>query len=147
LDAEQAEALSALERSLTENEARIQAAYDLYLQIQTDLARYDAAFVSQQIAATRDGFGGSGGTVFLGSIAPDGGEAGLSQAFIVNGSVDSGIYSLPITLTYQNPDGSSGQTNLRASVVVIVPPNLQRDLQERSRRSQQWGSRFSSAWS
>lgn len=72
---------------------------------------------------------GSGGTVFLGSIAPDGEAVTIEQAFIVDGTVESGIYSLPVTLTYQNPDGSDGQTNLRASVVVVVPPNLQRDLQ------------------
>jgi hypothetical protein len=65
---ENEEGLGNLERSLVENEARIQAAYDLYLQIQTDLARYDPTFVSQQIAATRVGFGGAGGTVFGGNM-------------------------------------------------------------------------------
>src|SRR5689334_2108137 len=35
----------------------------------------------------------------------------LSQKFIVNGSVDSGIYALPITLRYQRSDASFSQDN------------------------------------
>lgn len=48
----------------------------------------------------------------------------LTQKFIVNGSVDSGIYALPITLRYQRSDASFSQDNLRASLAVIVPPQI-----------------------
>ncbi len=48
----------------------------------------------------------------------------LTQRFIVSGSVDSGIYSLPITLRYQRSDTSTSQDNLRASLAVIVPPQI-----------------------
>lgn len=66
---------------------------------------------------------GSGGTLFLGDLGADG-ETSFEQPFIVSGSTVSGIYSLPITLRYQAPDGSAIQNNLRASVVVIAPPTL-----------------------
>ena len=67
---------------------------------------------------------GAGGTMFIGTIAADREITTLTQDFIVNGGVDSGIYSLPITLRYRKPDGTAGQDNLRASVVVVVPPRL-----------------------
>lgn len=67
---------------------------------------------------------GAGGTMFIGTIAADREIIQLTQDFIVNGGVDSGIYSLPITLRYRKPDGTAGQDNLRASVVVLVPPRL-----------------------
>jgi hypothetical protein len=70
---------------------------------------------------------GSGGTMFIGDVASQA-ETTFAQSFIVSGSATSGIYSLPITLRYQKPDGSSTQDNLRASIVVIVPPTLRVDL-------------------
>lgn len=71
---------------------------------------------------------GSGGTLFVGNIAA--GESGktITQDFIVNGGVKSGIYALPITLRYQKPDGTTAQDNLRASLVVVVLPALQATL-------------------
>lgn len=72
---------------------------------------------------------GAGGTIYVGMIGPNGGEVTLEQEFIVNGTTDSGIYSLPITLRYLKPDGSSAQENLRASVVVVAPARLQIDWQ------------------
>lgn len=67
---------------------------------------------------------GSGGAVFAGAIEADGGTFALQQQFIVNGSVESGIYTLPIAVRYQKSDGSSATDNLRASLVVVVPPKL-----------------------
>jgi hypothetical protein len=72
---------------------------------------------------------GAGGTIYIGTITAAGGEYSLEQEFIVNGTTDSGIYSLPITLRYLKPDGSSAQENLRASVVVVAPARLQIDWQ------------------
>jgi len=67
---------------------------------------------------------GAGGTLFVGTVEADGGTIAVSQDFIVNGVVTSGIYSLPITLRYTKPDGSTAQDSLRASVVVVAPPKL-----------------------
>ena len=72
---------------------------------------------------------GGGGTIYVGDIGADGDSVTLEQDFIVNGTVQSGIYSLPITLRYQKPDGTSAQDNLRASVVVVSPPRVQLNLQ------------------
>lgn len=56
---------------------------------------------------------------------PAGDEAvTVRQKFIVNGSVDSGVYPLPVTLRYQRSDGSFSQDNLRVSIPVIVPPQI-----------------------
>ncbi len=68
---------------------------------------------------------GTGGTLFVGTVAANGGAASITQEFIVSGSVSSGVYSLPITLRYLRPDGEDVQENLRASLVVVVPPTLQ----------------------
>jgi hypothetical protein len=71
---------------------------------------------------------GTGGTQFIGDV--DAGDTTtFEQMFIVNGTTTSGIYSLPITLRYQKPDGTSVQDNLRATVVVIKLPPLQVNLQ------------------
>jgi hypothetical protein len=72
---------------------------------------------------------GAGGTIYVGTLAADREIFTLEQEFIVNGSVNSGIYSLPITLRYKKPDGSAGQDSLRASVVVLAPPRLRIELQ------------------
>ncbi|WP_119070091.1 COG1361 S-layer family protein [Aggregatilinea lenta] len=72
---------------------------------------------------------GGGGTIFVGDVGADGESVALNQDFIVNGTVNSGIYSLPITLRYQKPDGTSAQDDLRASVVVVAPPRVQLNLQ------------------
>jgi hypothetical protein len=67
---------------------------------------------------------GSGGTVSAGTITSGEASVTLTQDFIVNASVDSGVYSLPITLRYTKPDGSSAQDKLGASLLVIVPPQI-----------------------
>lgn len=66
---------------------------------------------------------GTGGTIFVGDI-PAGETATFTQEFIVNGTVNTGIYSLPITLRYQTESGKASQDNLRASVVVVEPPDM-----------------------
>src|SRR5690606_11322709 len=71
---------------------------------------------------------GSGGTLFIGDIGADGSYE-FTQDFIVNGTTNSGIYSLPITLRYKKADGATVQDNLRASVVVVKPPTLRINLQ------------------
>jgi hypothetical protein len=65
----------------------------------------------------------AGGTVYIGEMA-GGEEIVLSQNFVVNGTVTSGIYNLPITLRYTKPDGTPASETLRASIVVIVPPRI-----------------------
>ncbi|MFN8451984.1 MAG: hypothetical protein U0521_26175 [Anaerolineae bacterium] len=70
---------------------------------------------------------GAGDTLYVGNLA-SGGSISLEQAFIVNSSVTSGIYSLPITVRYQKSDGSTAQQNLRASVIVIAPLRVQTSL-------------------
>lgn len=68
---------------------------------------------------------GSVGTLNIGDVPAEKDKViTLSQKFIVSGSVDSGIYALPITLRYQRSDGSFSQDNLRASLAVIVPPQI-----------------------
>jgi len=67
---------------------------------------------------------GSGNTIFIGTIAA-GGALDVEQAFIVNGTVRSGIYNLPITVRYRTAAGTTAQENLQASVVVVAPPRLQ----------------------
>lgn len=72
---------------------------------------------------------GAGGTIFIGTLVAQGGTTTLTQDFIVNGTVDSGIYNLPVTIRYLDSDGNNDQENLRASVVVVKPPTLQFSLQ------------------
>ncbi|HEX3051855.1 MAG TPA: hypothetical protein VHP83_14445 [Aggregatilineaceae bacterium] len=72
---------------------------------------------------------GAGGTLYVGEVEADDGEVTLTQDFIVNGSTTSGIYSLPITLRYQKPDGTEAKEEFKASVVVIAPPRLSFSLQ------------------
>ncbi|MCU0495742.1 MAG: IPT/TIG domain-containing protein [Anaerolineae bacterium] len=71
---------------------------------------------------------GTGGTIFIGDVQADT-DTTFEQQFMVNGSTNTGIYSLPITLRYQTEDGRQIQDNLRASVVVIKPPALRFTLQ------------------
>ncbi|MBI5927770.1 MAG: hypothetical protein HY862_00560 [Chloroflexi bacterium] len=72
---------------------------------------------------------GSGGTQYIGTIEANGANKAISQAFIVNGTTTSGVYSLPVTVRYKKPDGTVGQDNLRAIVVVVAPPRLNITLQ------------------
>ena len=72
---------------------------------------------------------GAGGSIYVGDVEANGGKASLKQTFIVDGSVRSGIYSLPITLRYTKADGTSAQESLAASMVVVAPPRLQITLQ------------------
>ncbi|MBZ0275672.1 MAG: hypothetical protein K8I60_05990, partial [Anaerolineae bacterium] len=71
----------------------------------------------------------SAGTLFVGTVAADGGSTTIEQSFITGGSLDSGIYNLPVTLRYQQPDGTAAEDKLTISLVVIVPPKLQIDTQ------------------
>jgi hypothetical protein len=68
---------------------------------------------------------GTGGTQFIGTIPKDGQEISLTHDFVVNGTLASGIYSLPITLNYLRDDGTAGSDVLRASIVVVAPPQFQ----------------------
>ncbi|MCQ3930009.1 MAG: hypothetical protein DPW16_06085 [Chloroflexi bacterium] len=72
---------------------------------------------------------GSGGTQYIGTIEANGEGKAISQDFIVNGTTTSGVYSLPVTVRYKKPDGTTAQDNLRAIVVVVAPPNLNITLQ------------------
>ncbi len=72
---------------------------------------------------------GSGGTQYIGTVEANGESKAISQEFIVNGTTTSGVYSLPVTVRYKKPDGTTAQDNLRAIVVVVAPPNLNITLQ------------------
>lgn len=65
----------------------------------------------------------TGGRIFIGSVDSFA-EVTLAQEFIVGGSVTTGVYTLPITIEYTQPSGSSVQETINASLVVIVPPRL-----------------------
>jgi hypothetical protein len=67
---------------------------------------------------------GTGGTVFVGDLAADGGNIEISQAFIVDGGVKSGVYGLPLTLRYVDAAGEVKTRALSASLIVLVPPQL-----------------------
>ena len=67
---------------------------------------------------------GSGGTQFLDEIPANGGTLEIEQSFIASGTVESGIYSLPISLRYLKPDGGTAIDTLNASLVVVRPPLL-----------------------
>jgi len=68
---------------------------------------------------------GAGGTLYVGTIDADGGQAEIEQDFLVNGTVNSGLYNLPVTLRYLKPDGSAGQDVVQAAMMVVAPPRLQ----------------------
>jgi hypothetical protein len=70
----------------------------------------------------------TGGTVLIGAV-PVNGMTTITQDFIVNAKVTSGVYGLPVTLRYKLLDGSTVQSNLRVSLVVVLPPQLQVTLQ------------------
>lgn len=72
---------------------------------------------------------GTGGRLFVGVLRAAGGEADVSQDFIVDSSVKSGVYSLPITLRYQGADNKPVQETLYASLLVVSPPRLLISLQ------------------
>ena len=58
LSAQQQEQLTFLTGRLRVNEDRIQAAFDLHLQVHVDLGARETGFVSRQIAASQTGVGG-----------------------------------------------------------------------------------------
>jgi hypothetical protein len=68
---------------------------------------------------------GTGGSIFVGTLTPDGDSATLEQSFIVSGSAKSGVYTLPITLRYPNSKREIVTTSLSISVIVVAPPELQ----------------------
>jgi hypothetical protein len=67
---------------------------------------------------------GSGSTLFAGDLLASG-SLSIDQDFVVNGTVESGIYSIPITVRYTSEEGESEQLTLPASVIVLAPPRLQ----------------------
>lgn len=66
----------------------------------------------------------SGGTLSAGTVEAGGVSVTLEQDFIVSASVDSGVYSLPVTLRYQKSDGSTAQDRLSVGLIVMVPPQI-----------------------
>jgi hypothetical protein len=67
---------------------------------------------------------GSGGTLFAGTLAA-GAALALTQDFMVNGTVRSGVYLLPVTLRYQDAQNNPVQTTVNASLAVVTVPRLQ----------------------
>ena len=67
---------------------------------------------------------GSGSTIYAGNL-PASGDLNITQQFVVNGTVESGIYSIPVTVRYATGEGETEQLTLPASVIVIAPPQLQ----------------------
>jgi len=72
----------------------------------------------------------AGATHLIGNVDADGGTIEITQNFIVNGTVNSGIYDLPIALRYVGSDGSTVQETLTANLVVLRPPRLRISLEE-----------------
>lgn len=64
LSSQERERLQSLLGLLNVNEQRIQASFDLYLQVQSDLGARNAGFVARQISASRSGVGGFSVDVF-----------------------------------------------------------------------------------
>ncbi len=73
---------------------------------------------------------GAGATRFVGDIAANGGRIEIEQEFIVSGSVQSGIYDLPVTLRYTTASGTTAQETLQANLVVRTRPRLRITLDE-----------------
>ncbi len=67
---------------------------------------------------------GAGGVIYVGALGANG-QITLSHDFVVDGTLNSGIYGLPIRLRYLKPDGSEGEDFLQASLVVVKLPRLQ----------------------
>lgn len=67
---------------------------------------------------------GTGGTIYVGNLPVASASVDLTQQFIVDGSVKSGVYGLPVTLRYTDGVGEVKTRSLSASVVVIIPPQL-----------------------
>lgn len=73
---------------------------------------------------------GVGSSVFAGTIGA-GETIMLEQLFIVNGTVSSGIYNLPVNLRYTYVDAEEPEeASLNASLVVISPPRVRMELAE-----------------
>ncbi|MCC6617110.1 MAG: hypothetical protein IT320_26795 [Anaerolineae bacterium] len=72
----------------------------------------------------------AGATHLIGNVEADGGIIDITQNFIVNGTVNSGIYDLPVTLRYVGGDGRTVQETLTANLVVLRPPRLRISLEE-----------------
>ncbi len=68
---------------------------------------------------------GAGGTIYVGDLGADGMLVELRHDFVVDGTVSSGIYNLPIRLRYRTPDGTEEEDFLQASLVVVQLPRLQ----------------------
>jgi len=69
---------------------------------------------------------GTGGSQFIGNVEVSATPVTVTQSFLVNGTLASGIYGIPITLTYtRRSDGAQVQESLRASVAVVAPPQVQ----------------------
>lgn len=68
---------------------------------------------------------GAGGTIYVGELAANGTVVELTHDFVVDGTVSSGIYGLPIRMRYKLPDGTQEEDFLQASLVVVQLPRLQ----------------------
>ncbi|MCA9906545.1 MAG: hypothetical protein KC547_21975, partial [Anaerolineae bacterium] len=71
----------------------------------------------------------AGATRFVGSVDAAGGRIEITQNFIVNGTVNSGIYDLPINLRYVGSSGRTEEETLTATLVVLRPPRLRLSLE------------------
>jgi hypothetical protein len=65
-----------------------------------------------------------GGAVYLGDLPGGGSEVRATHDFLVSGDVTSGVYALPLTLSYTTQSGETAEDTFGASVVVLVPPRL-----------------------
>lgn len=66
---------------------------------------------------------GSGNVKFIPSLAP-GEAATLEQRFILDGSAEPGLYSLPVSLTYSGPDGAVRTETQTLSLQATRRPQL-----------------------
>lgn len=88
---------------------------------------------------------GTGDTRYL-EVIEQNGTITLEQEFLVNGQAKSGIYSLPISVRYEKPDGSNAVVNLQTNLLVIAQPRLQTTLQAPLPDSIEVGQPLTVAW-
>lgn len=88
---------------------------------------------------------GTGETRYFTSI--DAGQAlEVEQRFLVSGTVNSGIYNLPIVVRYDGADGTQKETTLPLNLLVVAQPRLQTLLQSPLPPTVEAGSTLIASW-
>jgi hypothetical protein len=70
----------------------------------------------------------------------------VEQRFLVSGTVNSGIYNLPIVVRYDGSDGTQKETTLPLNLLVVAQPRLQTVLQSPLPDSVEAGGMVLASW-